>query len=85
MIGHGKDPTSCTEYINAQSVANRHFLPAGEHRGEEILIKGDSHSFILHLGRSRHHFGDQGAELLVCGLAGAQHEFVTGRVTGGFV
>jgi hypothetical protein len=27
-------------------------LPAGEHRGEEILIKGDGHSFILQLGRS---------------------------------
>jgi hypothetical protein len=30
-------------------------------------------------------FGDQGAELLVWDLGGAQREFVTGRVTGGFV
>ena len=85
LIGHGKDLSSCTKYINAQSVVNSHFLPAGEHRGEEILIKGDSHSFILQLGRSRRHFGDQGAKLLVCGLGGAQHEIVTCRVTGGFV
>jgi hypothetical protein len=52
LIGHGKDLTSCTEHINAQAVAISHFLPTCEHRGEEILIKGDGHFFILQLGRS---------------------------------
>jgi len=51
LIGHGEYPTSCGT-LNAQSIANGHFLPAGEHRGEEILIKSDGHAFILQLGRS---------------------------------
>jgi hypothetical protein len=44
LIGHGKDLTSCTEHVSAESVAISHFLPAGEHLSEEILIKEDAGS-----------------------------------------
>jgi hypothetical protein len=52
LIGHGKDLTRCTEHISAQPVVMSHFLPAGEHRSEEILIEGDGHFLSLQLGRS---------------------------------